>query len=153
MIVFDLLCECGVQFEGWFDSREAFEEQQEKAMITCPQCGHHAVTRVFSPFSLPKHTQTKAPVSKANHNPGSSQEGEGLAMEYLRQVSEYVQRNYEDVGTRFANESLKMHYGVVEQRNIRGVATEAEEKMLQNEGVEVLKVPVVGDPGSDPEAN
>jgi len=36
-----------------------------------------------------------------------------------------------------------MHYGVSEPRNIRGVATEEEEKMLKDEGVEFFKIPII----------
>jgi len=63
----------------------------------------------------------------------------------LRTVQKFVEKNFEDVGTRLAEESLKIHYGVKEARNIRGVVTEEEEKVLEQEGIELLKVPIVSE--------
>ena len=40
------------------------------------------------------------------------------------------------------NEVLKIHYGVTENRNIRGVATSEEEKTLKEEGISFIKIPV-----------
>jgi hypothetical protein len=67
-----------------------------------------------------------------------------------KEVVEYIKNNSEDVGTRFAAEALKIHYGAAEKRSIRGSATEEEEKTLKEEGVAFLKVPM---PVSDPEKN
>ena len=55
-------------------------------------------------------------------------------------VNRYLKDNFEDVGPRFANEALKIHYGAEKPRNIRGVSTQDEEKMLAQEGVEFFKV-------------
>jgi len=46
------------------------------------------------------------------------------------------------VGSDFTKEALKMHYGVIEPRNIRGVSTKEEEKTLKEEGVQFIKVPM-----------
>jgi hypothetical protein len=53
------------------------------------------------------------------------------------------------VGCNFATEALKMHYGATEQRNIRGTSTDTEEKMLKEEGIGFLKVPVPATPDTD----
>ncbi len=71
---------------------------------------------------------------------------------FFRSVQDYVEKNYEDVGTKFAEESLKMHYGVNKPKNIMGVTTADEEKMLKEEGVDLVKVPFVKKP-DDPEVN
>ncbi|MBA3015995.1 MAG: DUF1178 family protein [Desulfobulbaceae bacterium] len=54
-----------------------------------------------------------------------------------------MDRNYEDVGANLATTALKIHYGVEERRDIRGVVTAQEEAMLNNEGIQLLKVPVI----------
>ncbi|MBW2334974.1 MAG: DUF1178 family protein, partial [Deltaproteobacteria bacterium] len=58
-------------------------------------------------------------------------------------VMEYIKNNFDDVGTDFAKEALKMHYGVAEKRSIRGSATEGEEKTLRDEGIKYIKIPPV----------
>jgi hypothetical protein len=44
---------------------------------------------------------------------------------------------------------LKIHYGVTEARNIRGVSTQEEEKTLKEEGVRFFKVPMPEMPDTD----
>lgn len=64
-------------------------------------------------------------------------------MQILHGLSEYVLAHFEDVGTRLAEESLRIHYGIEEPRNLRGVATEEEEDILRKEGIELLKMPLL----------
>ena len=39
MIVFDLSCDQGHRFEGWFGSSGDFADQRERGLLSCPQCG------------------------------------------------------------------------------------------------------------------
>lgn len=145
MIIFDLQCGCGCQFEGWFESRGDFDRQQEEGLLTCPSCGSNRVSKILSPVSS---IQT----ARSREQPGKTSEDQGVEHEvlrYLHAVQEIVEQQFEDVGSKLAEESLKMHYGVTEQRNIRGVATKAQEQMLKEEGIELLKIPLVKK-GPDP---
>ena len=133
MIVFDLECSRGHKFEGWFDSGKAFEEQCEQGLVSCPICGDTDVRRILSPVALKK---ARGP------NDQSDQPSDGIDYKRLAQeIVRYVQENFEDVGPKFATEALKMHYGITEPRNIRGSATEEEEKILKEEGIEFFKIP------------
>ncbi|WP_456432705.1 DUF1178 family protein [Thermosulfuriphilus sp.] len=132
MIVFDLSCENDHTFEGWFADRASYEEQMAKGLVNCPICGSHKVRKVFSRVAI-----------KKNRSEDQPQNSQALFINLLIKVSRYVEENFEDVGSRFAEEALKIHYGVEEPRNIRGVATEEEEKVLKQEGVEFLKVPIL----------
>jgi hypothetical protein len=58
------------------------------------------------------------------------------------EIVDYVNKNFEDVGSNFAKEALRMHYGVSEKKNIKGSATWEEEKMLRNEQIEFFKLPI-----------
>ncbi len=130
MIVFDLGCSQGHIFEGWFDNLEAFEDQNAKRMVSCPYCDDSDINRVI----------TSVAVKKANSENQLAQ----VPVDYQRlakEVVDYIQKNSEDVGTRFAAEALKIHYGAAEKRNIRGSATSEEEKTLKEEGVEFFKIP------------
>ena len=60
----------------------------------------------------------------------------------LATLQRFVIKNFEDVGADLAKESLKIHYGFSEPRNSRGVTTEAEEKQLSEEGINLIKIPV-----------
>jgi hypothetical protein len=50
--------------------------------------------------------------------------------------------NTEDVGERFAEEARRIHYGESENRGIRGDATAEERQALQEEGIEVVAIPM-----------
>lgn len=131
MIVFDLKCSRGHIFEGWFKSLESFEEQNDKNMVACPHCNDFNVNKVLSPVAVKKSNPEKYAAS----DPIDYQR-------LAREVVGYIQKNSEDVGPKFAAEALKMHYGVAEKRNIRGSATNEEEKTMKEEGIEFFKIPM-----------
>ncbi len=135
MIVFDLECIHGHTFEGWFDDKQDLETQQEQGLLTCPVCETTSVVQKVHPISIKKASGIEG--QKALR---ASQE---VMAELTEKVADYVEKNYEDVGSSFSKEALKMHYGVEEFRNIRGSTTKQEEKVLEKEGVPVFKVPVI----------
>ena len=132
MIVFDLNCSNGHSFEGWFKDLESFNEQNSKGMITCPFCKSTSISRVLSPVAI-----------KSSQGENKPREIEPDYQKLANGVLEYIKNNFDDVGTDFTKEALKMHYGVAEKRNIRGSATEGEEKTLRDEGIKYIKVPPI----------
>ena len=150
MIVFDLKCTCGCQFEGWFESRIDFDKQNSVGLLACPQCGSGEIRKILSPVAFHSGLSgAKACAQTATEQPEVTPE---TAVQFLRAIQDVVEKNFEDVGPKLAEESLKMHFGVNPLRNIRGVATEEEERMLAEEGIELLKVPMVKKP-IDPKLN
>lgn len=139
MIVFDLKCVCGVTFEGWFQDRNDFENQQAASFLVCPQCGSSKIKKIFSPtrFQSSKSSDDFIP-SKGSSGSVSPDD----AQKALATLQKFVEENFEDVGVDLAKESLKIHYGVAKPRSIRGVTTEAEEKKLKEEGISLLKIPM-----------
>lgn len=132
MIAFDLQCSQGHTFEGWFDDREDFEKQKKDGLVSCPLCNDKGVIITLSSFSIPK-------AQFAKKNEGNRQLALG---DVSRMITEFVEKNFDNVGTDFTKEALKIHYGVSEPRNIRGSSTPAEERLLEKEGVPLLKIPV-----------
>ena len=59
---------------------------------------------------------------------------------YLRQLADFVEKNFEDVGTKFAEEAQKMKRGEIESRSIRGSTTGDDEETLREEGIEFTKI-------------
>ena len=140
MIAYDLQCANGHTFEGWFEDSTSFERQQTDGLIACPVCADTGVSRVFSSFAI----KSRGPADGGPKPPMHTEE----IIQMARKVSEYVEKNFDNVGANFAKTALKIHYGVEEPRNIRGVSTQAEEKTLRDEGVEFYKLPI-----PDPEQN
>ena len=131
MIAFDLRCDQDHTFEAWFQDGEAFETQKEKGLLTCPVCGSNTVRKIPSAVAVRTRSVGK-----------DGETSEAVLNEMLNKIYTVVKKNTEDVGTAFAQEALKIHYGVTENRNIRGVATPEEEKILKEEGISFMKIPV-----------
>jgi hypothetical protein len=136
MIVFDLSCKCGCQFEGWFQDSDDFRRLAREGLLNCPSCDGNAVRKILSPVAVRSVVERKTASAPVKVEP------EELAADLFKSLQNYVVNNYEDVGTRLAEESLKMHYGLEEPRNIRGTSTGEEEKVLAKEGIELLKIPL-----------
>lgn len=139
MIVFDLQCTNGHSFEGWFEDSIAYKSQKRKGLITCPVCDDKRVSKLPSTFSI-KSSQPVTAMSKEDGN----------ILELSQKITSFVRDNFDDVGCNFTAEALKIHYGVTEPRNIRGVSTKDEEETLEKEGVKFFKVPMPVN--SDPDA-
>ncbi len=58
------------------------------------------------------------------------------------QMARHVMAHTEDVGKAFAVEARKMHHGETPERPIRGQATPKEARQLQEEGIEISRLPV-----------
>ena len=138
MIAFDLQCAQGHTFEGWFEDNRAYNRQNKKKMIACPVCNETTVSKIPSTFAikgsptLPDVIQQQPDLKRISH-----------------ELSEYVEKNFDNVGCDFAKEALKIHYGVEEPRNIRGVSTKDEEKTLKEEGIPFFKVPLPASSDTD----
>ncbi|MCP3944110.1 MAG: DUF1178 family protein [Desulfobacteraceae bacterium] len=136
MIVFDLQCLNGHTFEGWFEDKKDLENQQEKGILQCPVCETTSVEQKLSLISI---KTSSAPSNQASQALRANQE---VLAEFTEKLTGFIEKNYENVGTSFAKEALKMHYGAAEHRNIRGITTKEEEKVLTKEGVSLVKIPI-----------
>jgi len=122
VIVFDLSCENKHRFEGWFASNEDFERQLNDRSLTCPLCGNGKVVR------LPHASYV---------NTGSRERPDGT-----RKLIDHVIETTEDVGAAFPEEARKIHYREAPERHIRGTASPREVEALQDEGIEVVALPI-----------
>ena len=138
MIAYDLQCINGHAFEGWFEDSEAYLAQKKKGLIACPVCSDTGVSRIPSTFAI-KSSAVPRNVSLQEEN----------LKKIGKEIVDFIEKNFDNVGCDFAKEALKIHYGVAHPRNIRGVSTREEEKMLKEEGVEFLKIPLPTPPDTD----
>ena len=136
MIVFDLKCLQGHKFEGWFDDGKAYEDQKARGLLTCPVCNNADISKIPTAFYI-----------KASHPEKSPALPQKELAKLEKTLAAFIENNFDNVGSRFATEALKIHYGVTEPRNIRGTSSQEEEKTLKDEGIEFIKIPVVSDDG------
>ena len=132
MIIYDLKCDKGHKFEGWFQDRSAFEEQKMQKLISCPVCS--SVNNVVAPSSVT--------IMCRDNRAGAVQERELTPLKALQILNEYMDKNFDDVGERFADVAIRIHHGEEKARNIKGTSTKDEESMLMEEGIRFIKIPV-----------
>ena len=141
MVIYNLVCKKKHSFEGWFPSFEDFQKQADKKLISCPTCGTTKVEKV--PHACAVHVKKEQPAPPAN-KPEQTPPAPPSAVEFkemLLKEHHYVKENFEDVGTRFAEEARQIHKGTAEERPIHGIATREETKELAEEGVPFVALP------------
>ncbi len=171
MIKYQLICDLSHEFEGWFQTSAAFDAQNESGLITCPVCGSANVRRALMTPNLASPKRRWRPsadnVSNANAsitgingapslptnqtNPSGSRDVAssaspsvaeiGEAMSQLRQLQRKIKTEYRDVGTEFAAEARKIHYGESAPENIYGQSSNEEREALADEGIDVVAMP------------
>lgn len=132
MIVYELCCDNNHKFEGWFPCKDSFDEQVKGGLVCCPYCNSKNVSKIPMAF-FPK-IKTKKEKSAIKNE---------VEIKVIKErVYNLILQHTEDVGTNFADEALKIHYGLIPEKNIRGIASENQEKLLKDEGIDFFKIPV-----------
>ena len=145
MKVLDLQCTHRHVFEGWFSSEEDFTSQLGRGLIACPMCGDTSVAKMLSAprLNLGSASEEAAPRQEIQevHEVVSGSTEQALQAAWL-QVARRIMAQTDDVGTRFAEEARKIHYGETPERGIRGQASHEETKALIEEGIAVMPLPL-----------
>ena len=162
MIVYDLKCRSGHQFEAWFNNAAGFERLKKAGHVACSVCGSTKVEKALNapnispskgksatkqPAEAPAAPAEAAPRQQPSlegpgnyaNDPAAAKVGE--LMRQLVEIRNQVEKNCDYVGPRFAEEARKMHYGEAEKRNIYGEASDHDAKSLSDEGVEFSRLP------------
>lgn len=158
MIVYDVKCKNGHVFTAWFRDSDSFDKQAAAGEIACAECGVPEVGRApMAPrlISSRGRAEAAAPTEAAEApSPAapppqqiSAVHAQAAIMQQLRALRHAVEQNCDYVGTEFAEEARKMHYGESDRRGIYGEATESESEALADEGIEIGRVPWI--PQSD----
>ena len=148
MKVLDLRCGAGHGFEGWFASEDDYGSQRERGLLDCPVCGNAEVMRLPSAprlnLSGARAPEPAAQAPASAPAPASVTEmavhGNAATARFVEAVAELL-KNTQDVGSRFAEEARRIHYGQSEAKAIRGQATPEEREALADEGIEVFTLP------------
>lgn len=152
MVIYDLICEFGHEFEGWFKSRDELSSQQASGLLTCPYCDSDEVSKKLTAPKLGKKstaTDTQDSVQDLQFptaqnvaiDSGASPEAYKKVQKMLGEVHNFIDANFEDVGNRFAEQALSIHRGEKEASNIRGTANQDQLADLAKEGVTALPMP------------
>ena len=148
MIVFNLGCERGHRFDGWFGSSDDYASQCERGLLECPVCGDKKITKHLSAprLNLNAGGGADAESKQSESNlPVTAEAAERARMlaaqtEFYKQLRSMLEKS-DDVGEQFAEEARRIHYNEIEPRQIHGVTSREEAIELLEEGVSVLPLP------------
>ena len=158
MIKYKLKCKsiyCSEQneFDGWFQSIEAFENQMQSGLINCPICGDDNIIKLLA---TPNVRKSKLKISKniefQNASGVSNSEKSYLGNEkiknittMLRTIKKEIQKNSMFVGDEFVSKARSMKEGKIKERPIHGHGTKKEVQELRDEGIDVVNIPWIPD--------
>ena len=107
------------------------------------EIGHQAGANAPSSQTASAHVAAskRDPFKPASLQAVPSQATLGEAIAQLRQLQRKVKSECRDVGTDFATEVRKMHYGDSEPENIYGHSSAEERESLADEGIDIVTLP------------
>lgn len=147
MIHYDLICDNGHAFDGWFANSAAYDRQAEAGLVTCTACGSAKVGKQLMRPGIP------AKANRKDDGPQKMVAGPvdprlAMMMQMVREMRKHVEENAEYVGDKFAEEARKIHYEEAEHRGIYGEASADEAKALIEEGIAVHPLPRLPEDGN-----
>ena len=160
MKVLNLRCSHIHSFEGWFGSEDDFQNQLRHCLVACPMCADTSIQKMPSAprlnFGSPSGREDQCAAVALSANPGTGESacignaehavmpepGHAAAQAAFSSALRQVMAATEDMGTAFAAEARRMHYGEVQPRAIRGRASMREAVELLEEGIEVMSLPI-----------
>lgn len=147
MIRYDLTCEKGHDFDGWFRDSAAYDAQAEGGLVSCAVCGSEKVSKQLMAPGIPaKANRAEAAPRQMVGGPVDPRLAQMMKM--VREIRRHVEQNAEYVGQRFAEEARRIHYEEAESRGIYGEATSEDAKALIEEGIAVQPLPRLPEDGN-----
>ncbi len=127
MIVYDLSCERGHVFEGWFADKMAFEAQRDAGQIPCSFCASTSVARALSVPRIGAKGNTRISPAEVARK--------------LATLQAEMLKGSTWVGDTFAERARSMADGDEPPATIHGQATLGDAKALHDDGITVLPLP------------
>lgn len=142
MIRFGLICDNEHEFDSWFASSSAFDDQKQAGFVSCPYCGSEKISKSLMAPSISTKNNKKSGREQALLSAKNDPVMKELT-ENIRKMRQHVSENAEYVGKNFAKEAREIHYEEKPARGIYGEASVEEAKSLLEEGVSVMPLPTL----------
>ena len=131
MIKYNLVCECGKDFESWFSSSTEYDVLKKRKLVICIYCNSTSVKKSIMSPNLPVKSQKKSKKVELEKN----------IKKQLLNFRRYIEKNCKNVGDNFPQEARNIHYDKKTSKGIYGKATQEETNELLEEGIEVGTIP------------
>ena len=153
MIKYQLKCKSGFclnekEFDGWFQSIEAYEKQKLQRLINCPICGSDEIVKSLTTPNL-KINKNKISVdidkNLKNKSKFLANETSENISTLLRTLKKEIQKNSTYVGNEFVSQVRSMKEGKIKEKPIHGQGTNKEIQELRDEGIDVVNIPWISE--------
>ncbi len=146
MIHYQLRCTHDHLFDGWFQNSAAFEKQAKRGLLECPVCGSVKVERALMAPAVTNSARAVMPMAAAGAPAPSGTVAQGHAIPaqaraLLQKMRVEVEANCDYVGSDFAEEARRIHYGESEKHGIYGETSPEQAEELADEGIEITRIP------------
>ena len=134
MIKYKLKCHNNHEFESWFSESGEFEKLKKKKLLECIYCSSKIINKsIMAPMiSMVKNKNNE--IKKLNKLLLSERNK-------LQKLRNYVEKNFEYVGTNFSKKVREIYYDKKNQKAIYGTTTQKERDELNEEGIDLLSIP------------
>ena len=134
MIKYNLKCKNKHEFESWFANSKEYEKLKKKKLLECIYCKSTQIEKsIMSPRVLnkkilsKKYKIDKREIEKIKNN--------------LQNIRNFVEKNFEYVGDKFAKEVKDIYYDKKINKKIYGTTTQEEREELKEEGIDLFSIP------------
>ena len=137
MIKYLLKCkDCKHEFESWFSDSNEFERLNKKRLLNCIFCSSKKITKsIMSPRVL--NSKEKIEINNSKDKEFRKFKDD------LTKLRNFVEKNFEFVGDKFAKKVRDIYYDKNENQRIYGTTTPEEKEELMEEGIELTSIPWV----------
>ena len=147
MIRYDLVCDKGHEFDGWFSDSASYDKQAKHGLVSCTYCGITKIQKQIMSPSIPSKSNNK-PETAVRVTAGLVDPRAAAMMQMMRDYRKHVETNAENVGNNFAEEARKIHYKETKERGIYGNTSSEEAASLIEEGIEIHPIPILPEDGN-----
>ena len=142
MILFQLKCQRGHDFEAWFLNSVTYDSQLETGDVSCPHCGTTDVSKApMAPNIARRRGSVQGGPSASVGSETRAQEVAEKILDAVDGLRQEVEENCDYVGEDFAEEARRIHYGETDEHDIYGEASDEEAQELDEEGVDFFRLP------------
>ena len=136
MIKYNLKCNNSHEFESWFSDSSEFDKLNKKKLLECIYC---ASNKIKKSIMAPMISGTKS----KNDNINYLNKDLMNKKKELLEVRNYIEKNFEFVGDKFSEKAREVFYDKKTKKGIYGTATSEEREEMEEEGIDLLRVPWV----------
>ncbi len=147
MIRYDLVCDKGHEFDGWFRDSDAYDKQAKRGLVSCTHCGTAKIQKQIMAPGIPSKSNKKSD-NAVRMSGGIADPRAQAMMQMMRDYRKHVETNAENVGNNFAEEARKIHYKETKERSIYGQTSPDDAAALIEEGIDIHPVPVLPEDGN-----